>query len=380
MFTRRLDRVRCKKERNMKILHCADIHLGAKIESGLPAAKSEIRRMEVREAFDKMIGYARSNGIKIILISGDAFDSERPLKKDKEFFYQAVKRNPDITFYYLRGNHDDLETYTETIDNLKTFGEETVTYEDGFIDIMGIELTDKNALSFYSTVTFRRDRFNILMLHGQLSDAEGSINIPLKKLADKNLNYLALGHIHSFDKGEYSGFTYAYPGCLEGRGFDETGEKGFIVLDIPDPSGEVKDFTGYEFSAEFVVNSVRVIKEAYIDVTGADGVYEISDAARSALASDGYDKDDILRIYLTGFTKVYDGSVCKEVENLLKNDYFYVNVKDKRRLKIDYKSYVSDPGVVGEFIRRVYSSDLTDDEKAEVAETGLKAFENGGLL
>ena len=78
----------------MKILHCADIHLGAKIESGFSSKKSDIRRMEVREAFDKMIGYARSSDIKIILISGDAFDSERPLKKDKEFFYQAVKATP----------------------------------------------------------------------------------------------------------------------------------------------------------------------------------------------------------------------------------------------------------------------------------------------
>ena len=49
-------------------------------------------------------------------------------------------------------------------------------------------------------------------------------------IAKSNLDYLALGHIHTFSGVKKAGRTfYAYPGCIEGRGFDETGEKGFIA-------------------------------------------------------------------------------------------------------------------------------------------------------
>ena len=75
-----------REEYFMKIIHLADVHLGSKIEAKLPKDKAEIRKSEVRQAFNKVINYANENDIKIILISGDLFDSARPLKKDKDFF------------------------------------------------------------------------------------------------------------------------------------------------------------------------------------------------------------------------------------------------------------------------------------------------------
>ena len=93
----------------MKIIHTADVHLGSKIESKLPKDKSDIRKAEVRQAFNNMVEYAIQNDISIIMISGDLFDSTRPLKKDKDFFYNVVRNNPDIEFIYLRGNHDCFE-------------------------------------------------------------------------------------------------------------------------------------------------------------------------------------------------------------------------------------------------------------------------------
>ena len=49
------------------------------------------------------------------------------------------------------------------------------------------------------------------------------------QLERSNLDYVALGHVHSFDGIHTVGkTTYAYSGIVEGRGFDECGEKGFI--------------------------------------------------------------------------------------------------------------------------------------------------------
>ncbi len=55
--------------------------------------------------------------------------------------------------------------------------------------------------------------------------------IDLKKLQNKNVNYFALSHIHKREVGEVGESKYSYPGCVLGRGFDEVGEKGFLVLD-----------------------------------------------------------------------------------------------------------------------------------------------------
>ncbi|UKI49248.1 MAG: hypothetical protein L6U99_10960 [Clostridium sp.] len=56
----------------MKIIHCADLHLGSKIASGLDNISSE-RRAEVRASLSNLVEYAIANEIKIILLSGDVF-------------------------------------------------------------------------------------------------------------------------------------------------------------------------------------------------------------------------------------------------------------------------------------------------------------------
>ena len=48
----------------MKLIHCADIHLGSKIEAKFPKDKSVERRREVLNTFERMVDYARENDIK----------------------------------------------------------------------------------------------------------------------------------------------------------------------------------------------------------------------------------------------------------------------------------------------------------------------------
>ena len=85
----------------MKIMHLADLHLGSQMKK-FPKDKAEERRREIRSTFERAVAFARSEGIKNILLSGDVFDSDRPFKKDKEYFYSVVRHNADMDFYYLR--------------------------------------------------------------------------------------------------------------------------------------------------------------------------------------------------------------------------------------------------------------------------------------
>lgn len=51
-------------------------------------------------------------------------------------------------------------------------------------------------------------------------------------LRGRGIDYLALGHVHSFrqEKLDEQGI-WCYSGCLEGRGFDECGTKGYVMLE-----------------------------------------------------------------------------------------------------------------------------------------------------
>ena len=121
----------------IKFLHCADIHLGSALTSRLPADRAEERRREMRATFGRMADYAAANGCAAVLLCGDVFDGDRPFKRDKEYFYGVIKAHPDIQFYYLRGNHDCRQSYTEQLPNLKTFGGEWTYYDCGGVTIAG---------------------------------------------------------------------------------------------------------------------------------------------------------------------------------------------------------------------------------------------------
>lgn len=69
----------------MKLIHASDIHLGSKIDSTFPKEKAKQRQLEIRNTFRKMVEYADEKGVEVILLSGDVFDLDRPLKKTKIF-------------------------------------------------------------------------------------------------------------------------------------------------------------------------------------------------------------------------------------------------------------------------------------------------------
>ena len=120
-----------------------------------------------------MVEKAAGYGAKVIVLAGDVFDSDRPLKKDKEFFYSVVKNNPDIDFLYLRGNHDNLESCSEDLDNLKTFTGEWSGYSYGNVEFYGLETAAENYSSMYSSLKLDPAKINIVILHGQKSDSVG---------------------------------------------------------------------------------------------------------------------------------------------------------------------------------------------------------------
>jgi DNA repair exonuclease SbcCD nuclease subunit len=256
-----------------------------------------------------------------------------------------------------------LQSYVETdLPNLKTFSDVWTKYTYGEVDLYGIEFTDPNAQTLYSTLKTDPSRVNFVMLHGQTSDSVGKDKINLSKLRDRNIDYLALGHIHSFSEGELDRRgKYCYSGCLEGRGFDETGKKGFVLLTV---DGGVK--------SEFIPFSRRTVAEYTVDMTGTQDVYEGVSRAKNAVQCA---KSDLVRIVLKGEIDYSSEALQTSLQSTLESGYYVVSVKDNTTEKIDPARYLNDTSLAGEFVRGVMADPKYEEEyKKRIIALGLKVL------
>jgi DNA repair exonuclease SbcCD nuclease subunit len=308
-----------------------------------------------------MVDFARDNGVKAILISGDLFDSDKPFKKDKDFFLSIVERNPSVDFLYLRGNHDEQGDGGE-YPNLKTFSGEWQSYTYENLTISGIEIAGENASSLYSTLALDENKLNIVSLHGQTGAVSGVDKVNLTKLRGKFIDYLALGHIHehAFGKLDERG-VWAYSGCLEGRGFDETGRKGFVLLEIDD-----------KIAPQFIPFSQNPIERLELTVTGLSDAYAVEQLARKEFT---FLPSTIYRLVLKGEMDAQVDDLAKDVQKMLGGDCAYLSVKDETEKALHLEKYEGQVCVEWEFIQLVQGNkNLTEKQKKEVISMGLKAL------
>ena len=92
-----------------------------------------------------MILYAAQNQVSAILIAGDMFDTKNICATTRNIVLHNIVGHPKITFYYLRGNHDNdnfLSGLEEIPNNLRMFGSKWTTYDEaeGKVSISGIEI------------------------------------------------------------------------------------------------------------------------------------------------------------------------------------------------------------------------------------------------
>lgn len=353
----------------MRIIHCSDLHLDSKLEANLDKEKAKQRRDEILYSFQNMVNFASNNDVKIIIIAGDLFDKNKVSVKAKNIVRDTILANKNIDFIYLKGNHDEENFIIDEIpDNLKLFNKnEWVSYRYENIVISGIEFGKKDSYEIYKSLMLNQSDFNIVVLHGQESNYENKKDkteiINLRELKNKNIDYLALGHIHKYklEKLDNRGI-YCYSGCLEGRGFDECGEKGFVLLNIENN----------KLGTKFIPNSIRTLEEIEVDVSDTMTTTEVEQEINEKIEK--ISKQNLVKIILVG--KV-DISSERDIDYLLKKyneEFYFVKIYDKTTLKINYLDYENDASLKGEFIRMILKENLTEEEKKEIIITGLKAL------
>ncbi len=282
----------------IKVFHCADIHLDSPFSLFSPR-ESEKRRTELRAAFTSALMFAREMKMDLFIISGDLFDGEYVTRDTREMLLREFEKAKEMRIFISPGNHDPLISGSpyETMEfpeNVHVFGgeRECVHLDDLGVDVYGFGYTSKNYIS--SPVAgwniLDKNRINILVCHGDMTSASSQTGpVSKKDIADSGFDYIALGHIHK-PSGLQSenGVFYSYPGCIEGRGFDELGYKGAMygVIDKGDVKMEFKRFSKSRYET------------AEVNVSAAIDKMHALDIIRAAIRK--YNEDTALRVILKG--------------------------------------------------------------------------------
>ena len=353
----------------MKIIHCGDIHLDSTMKTNLTNEQAIERKNEILLTFTRMVAYAEENEISVIMIAGDLFDTKNVSVKTKNVVKDCILSHPAIDFLYLKGNHD-ASSFLNELDvipeHLKMFSDTWTSYRYDDVLISGVELDERNSNTIYQTLMLNPSDKNIVMMHGQESQYAGrdkTETIHLTALKNKNVDYLALGHIHTYKEGALDNRgIYCYCGCLEGRGYDECGPKGFVVLDT----------TNGKIAHEFLPFSRRIIREVEVIVTGLMTTNQVDEAI--AITAGQYSEDDLLKVILVGEVSVESERNLSFLTKKYADKFYAFKIVDQTKLAIKMEDYRYDATLKGEFIRFVLEQSFSEQDRKEVIETGLKAL------
>ncbi len=353
----------------MRIIHTGDIHLGSPLR-GLPMDKAKLRQAEIVDGFRRLCTYARENGVQAVLIAGDLFDENAATPSLRADVLAAVESAAPVCFFYVSGNHDGRTLDGETLPKnfyvfSKNHGWHSYELPEG-VSITGIDGRDMR-VDAYAALRLAPERFHIVLMHGDVSRPQGADGISLQQLQNRNIDYLALGHIHipmmNAERLDGRG-RYRYCGCLEGRGFDECGKRGFFLLTVQG---------GRLVNEQFVSLAKRDVVDCRVDISACRSYYDVETAALAALKT-AAKTEDVVKLVLCGSHEV---GLRKDVSLLaarLSEQYFYVKAVDESRIRIDFEQYKNDLSERGEFVREVCRMAMSEQERAEILDVGLKAL------
>ena len=348
----------------MRFIHTSDIHIASPLTTRLSAIRAKERNREIISTFRKITEDASLYGASAVVIAGDLFDNDRIGIRALQNIVDLISDASCVTFFYLPGNHEKNRLISSGVsipENLKIFEEEWTYFTLEGVTFVGRSTTSSD---MFSTLTLREDEKNVVVLHGELCDksCEGGY-IGAKEIADLPIDYLALGHYHTFKDIKISDRTVAvYSGTPEGRGFDETGDKGYVDVSL---LGSV--------SYKFVKRAKRTLHIIEVDVSDLTSEIEIENKIRETLSR--VSSDDLIRILLCGERSPDLRRDTDALTERFRPSFYYFEVRDITRLRISPEEYVNDKSLKGEFIRLVLESgELTENEKERIIECGVCAL------
>ena len=374
-----------------RFLHLADLHLGA-----APIFLGDLaqdRGRDYLDAFRRAVDYAvdAANGIHAVLVAGDFFDAACPAQDVVRFAVSQLKRlnQSGIPVIVTPGNHDGIGVAGSVYQNSEIKGLarivrspqvqlfDTLEVKGDPVNLYGMAW---DAISKPPFDMFRKADtagYHIALIHGTLDGGlfvgEYSREVPLEvdNLAQCGMDYIALGHIHTFQEKRAGGIPVVYPGTLESRRFTpgEEGERFLVVVTLERNKAAKIDRLKW--------NS-KTLQTARIDLDREtiESEDELANFVRAKYGS----RDVLLRLILEG-----SPSFLVDVDTLatrLSGDFYWLEIDDRTDAfdSVTAETLAKEDTVRGLYVRRLRErmANATADDKSEVElalKLGIQAFQ-----
>lgn len=325
----------------MKIIHVADIHLGAEPDLGFPWSKE--RGGDLQRSFQRVIRRCRDERTDLLLIAGDLFHRP-PLSGELRELNYLFKGIAETRVVLIAGNHDYLKkggcygsfAWNENVTMLR--GERC-----GRVEIPGLDLAvygcsyhgREIAEPLYDAVKPEgRQKYHILLAHG--GDAKHS-PMDFGRLQAAGFTYAALGHIHK--PKIFPGGRMAYAGALEPVDCNDFGPHGYMEIDCG-PGG---------VRTRFVPAAVCEYRELAVQVTEESTQLSVEDEVSARIAAEG--GRNIYHLKLEG---IRDRGTEFNLLRLMKRNRI-VKARDLSHPYYDLEELEQayEGSLVGEYIRRL---------------------------
>ena len=222
----------------IKLLHSGDWHLDSPFQGRTEDQAARLRR-ELLAIPGKLAALCSQENCDLVLLSGDLFDGAYT-QATYRVVYDALAQMA-VPVFISPGNHDfispdspyEKESWPENVHIFKKSQVQWVDVPHLGLRVYGAGFQSMDCQSLLEDV--RAEGFAVGVFHGDPTQLHSPYNpVTKQQVAGSGLAYLALGHIH---KGEafWAGDTLcAWPGCPMGRGWDEQGEKGALIVTVED--------------------------------------------------------------------------------------------------------------------------------------------------
>ncbi len=360
---------------SLKLLHASDLHLDSAFEA-LPAGKAAIRRAEQRRLLSSLAELAERERVSLVLLSGDLLDSGSAYYETGEELLRCL-RQIRVPVFISPGNHDPYVPGSPYLrlrfpENVHIFSEnrlESVLLPELGARVYGAAFTGRRSGALLHGFHAEKEEgvIQLLCLHGELGNKTSAYNpIAEEELAESGLDYAALGHIHTASGLRRAGETwYSWPGCPEGRGFDECGEKTVNLVTLDGAGG---------CTLETASIASRRYEQLRLDVTGGDPLLII----HTHLPDDTV--RDVYRIVLTGETE--SAPDLRRLYQNLSEMFFELQLRDETHLRRDLWESAGEDSLRGIFLKKLkarFDAAESDHERQQIeqaARWGLAALNN----
>ena len=301
-------------------IHCADLHLDSPFV-GINAIEpqfAELLRNSTFESFENIVSTAIDRAVDFVVIAGDVYDSAEHSLRAQIRFRDTVQRlsAAGIPCYMIHGNHDPLNSWDAQLAlpvNAFRFGGESIEKfcvyrgQELLADIYGISFPTREVEENLA-VKFIRDGeagFAIGLLHCNVGGQQNHDNYApcsFEDLKNANMDYWALGHVHTREEISHSRPAVVYPGNIQGRSVRETGARGCYHVQVDSNRQVQLDFVATDVIRWFNENDAR------LDATSLKSLDELLESLqdlKEILRGEADDRPCIGRMRIDGRSEIH---------------------------------------------------------------------------